>query len=231
MGAKKISDALLDLFSTMSVFNEQTAVDAISPRMQEIVDANLKVESDRIRERYPTYEALLEYAAQLSTLQDAFLKAGPKTIEDFLLDITRNFADGLTSMGLNEGASEEEIVKVFGPKTVEIIQSRAKNNFQELNALLASSVKTEAKMSAVRHGADGGRKRADKFAPLKDRAFALARGGNFTSAHHAATQIAALILSMPEAKAVGLSSTSAVQTIGNWIRKEGIQFPSRRNIG
>ncbi|MGU3777524.1 hypothetical protein [Burkholderia metallica] len=230
MGAKKISDALVDLFSTMSVFNEQTAADAISPEMQKMVEANIESESARIRERYPTYEALLVYAARISTLQDAFLKAGPKTIENFLLDITHSFADGLTSLGLNDGASEEEIVKLYGPKMVEVIQSGAKNNMQELNALLARTVKTEAKMSAVRHGSDGGRKRADKFAPLKERAFALARDGNFSSAHHAATQIAALVLNMPEAKAVGLSTTSAVQTIGNWIRKEGIPFPSHRNI-
>ncbi|WP_155121876.1 MULTISPECIES: hypothetical protein [Burkholderia cepacia complex] len=229
MSAKKIFETFSDLISGMSVFNEKMANDLISSKFQDVAEFNIKAESNQLRERYPTYDALLEYASRLSVLHDAFQKAVPKTVEEFLLSVVPYLTDNLMSSGLNDGMGAEEVVQLFGPKVFAMIRENAENNFQEINALLANSVKAEAKMSAIRHGASGGRKRADKFAPLKDRVFALARDGSFSSAHHAATHIAPLILSMPEAKAIGLSSASAVQTIGNWIRKEGIQFQVPRN--
>ncbi|WP_186233580.1 hypothetical protein [Burkholderia gladioli] len=230
MGADKVSEAIGNLLASFEVFNEQVVAESLSDYSQGIVDAELKSEMERISMRCPSYESALEFAARLSLLQRAFYKAAPKAIEDVIHVAASQFL-GETKLSPAESPGrldDDQAFQVFGPVMMKLIQQRVSVHFQDLNVLLASSVKSEAKQSAVRHGSNGGQKRAEKFEPLKLRALELARAGRFSSANHAATQIAPKILEMPEAKSIAFSSERAVQTIATWLRKEGVPFSKQR---
>ncbi|WP_124837788.1 hypothetical protein [Burkholderia glumae] len=226
----KIYKSIFGLLSTFEIFNHKTAVESLSVEAQGIVEAELKSEMERISKLCQNYESALEFAARLSLLQRTFYKAAPKAIEELLHVAAAEFVDKQKfPMELaGDEISADQAMQLFGPVMMGMIRERVGGHFRDMSALLANSVKSEAKQSAVRHGSNGGQKRAGKFAPLKVRAIELARAGGFASANHAATKIAPKILAMPEAKAIAFSSERAVQTIADWLRKEGLQFSKQR---
>lgn len=225
----KPSEIFNTLFSSMDSIGNQLKALEPDPERMEAAEAEMNDIKAKLQQQYPTYNALLEVAARY--------QLNSRFYAEHVAGMVKNFISGNADLFMREfGDSFQELKdldmveqsKALSLKMSQAIAGTVAKDISEMNAMHFNRLKSEARVASMLNGSDGGKKRADRYLPLRARAIELARSGKFESANHAASKIAPEILKMREAREVGFSAARAVQTIGTWLRKEGIAFSGEK---
>jgi len=200
------------------------------------IDANIEAEKRLLKNQYPTYEKLLAAFAERQAIRNATFKKQ----QEAMLEVINTFSGSMGPLlsllekihdDHQEDQNDVDLEKLKNLEFDEgaflkIAEKMAIDSSQLLKTVSILQARRETKETLSANGAEGAKARADKYTPLKEKAFELARNGGFRSAHQAAIAITPAILAMPEAANNGMSKDRAAQTIAGWLRKEQL-FPKK----
>lgn len=200
------------------------------------IESNIESEKILLKNKYPTYEKLLDAFAEKQAIRSVILKKQRKAIQEAINTISGRMGPLLSLLeeiheDHQDNQNEADLEKLKNlefdeGEFLEIAERMALDSSQLLKTVSILQARRETKETLSVNGAEGAKARADKYTPLKEKAFEMARNGGFRSAHQAAIAITPAILAMPEAANNGMSKDRAAQTIAGWLRKERL-FPKK----